>query len=67
LISTGEAAVSSPGLPSTRETWTYWRESSKGPLRPIRDWNISPMRRGGESWDCSAWKREGWRVYKKLF
>jgi len=23
------SAVSSSGLPSTRETWTYWRESSE--------------------------------------
>ena len=25
--------VSSSGVLSTRQTWTYWRESSEGPLR----------------------------------
>ena len=27
------STVSSSGLPSTRETWTYWSESSEGPPR----------------------------------
>ena len=31
---------SSSGLPSTREAWTYWSESSKGPLRRLRDWSV---------------------------
>ena len=48
---------SSSGLVSTRETWTYWRESNKGPPRWWRDWSTSPVRRGWESWDCSAWRR----------
>lgn len=38
-----------------RETQTFCRESSKGPQR---DWNISPLRRGCKSWDCSAWRKE---------
>ena len=30
----------SAGLPSTRETWPYWRESNKGPPTCWRDWSI---------------------------
>lgn len=41
-----------------RETQTCCRESSKGPQR---DCNISPLRRGCKSWDCSAWRKEGSR------
>jgi len=49
--------MSSSGLPTTGKTWAYWRESSKGPLR-WRDWSISAMKKGWESWDCSTWRRE---------
>ena len=39
----------------------YWRESSQGPLRRWKEWPISPVRRGWESWDCSALeKRRLW-------
>ena len=31
------SAGSSSGHTSTRETWTHWKESSKGPLRLLRD------------------------------
>ena len=44
------------GFPSTRETWTHWSESSQGPLRKC---SISHMRKVWESWDRSAWRREG--------
>ena len=44
----------SSGLPSTREIERYWRESSEGPLRQWRDWNISYIRKGWESWDRLA-------------
>ncbi|KAK4822633.1 hypothetical protein QYF61_018585 [Mycteria americana] len=33
LVQHSWGAVSSAGLPSTGKTWTYWRESSKGPQR----------------------------------
>jgi len=33
-------------LSSTRERWNYWRESSEGPLRWLRD---SHVRKGCES------------------
>ena len=56
------STVSSLGLPSTSEIWSYWRESSKGPWRWLRDWSISPMRKGRESSDCAAWKREDLRA-----
>ena len=46
------STVSSSGILRTREThriqWRWWR-----------DWSISPMRTGWESWDCSAQRREG--------
>ena len=53
------STVFSSGLPSTRQMWTYWRESREEPLRRLRDWSICPMRKGWESWDSSAWRREG--------
>lgn len=33
-----------------------WKEFSGGPLRWSKDWSTPPMRRGWESWDCSAWR-----------
>ena len=45
--------------PSTRETRTYWSKSSEGLWRWSSDWSICRVRTGWESWDCSAWRREG--------
>jgi len=45
--------------PSVWETWTYWRESSTGPWGWWRDWSTSHVRKGWESWVCSAWRRRG--------
>lgn len=36
-------AVSNSRLPSTRQTWTCWQESSTVPWRSVRGWNISHM------------------------
>lgn len=47
-------ALSSSGLPSTKEPWTYWSESNKEPQIWFRNWSVSPMSR-----DCSAQRREG--------
>ena len=58
LIHTWSTASSS-GLPSTREAWTYWRESNEGPQWWWRDWRTSHKRKGWERWDCSAWRIEG--------
>lgn len=41
----------------TSNTRTYWRGPSEGPWRWWRAWNISFMRRGWGSWDCSLEKR----------
>lgn len=49
--------VSGSGLPSTRETQSYWRESSSGPLNCWRHWNISSMRKDWGSCDGLAWRR----------
>jgi len=53
------SAGSSYGLPSTRETWTYWTESSEGPKKQWKNWRISPVRKGWENRDRSAYRREG--------
>lgn len=50
---------SSFGFPCIREVCRCWRESSKGPPRWWRHWNISPMRRGWERCNYSAWSRGG--------
>lgn len=57
------------GLPSTRKIRPYCRKSSKKPLRPLRDWSISPTRKSWERWDCLAWRRKGlkgWNLHKHL-
>lgn len=52
------STVATSGLPSTRESWTYWKESGKGPQRWWREWSISCIRKGWKSWH-SAWRRAG--------
>lgn len=52
-------AESSSGIPTPRERWTCRSKSSKGPQRWWRDWNIFHMKKSWDSWDCSAWRREG--------
>jgi len=47
------STVSSSGLLGTSEVWAYWRESRGGPQRWWRDWSISRIRRGWESWECA--------------
>lgn len=42
---------SSAELPSTREVWTYWSESSTAAQRWFMEWTVWHMR------GCSAWKR----------
>lgn len=49
-------SLSKSGLPSTRETRSYWRHSNKGPQKWLRYWSISPIKKGWESWDCLAWR-----------
>ena len=44
----------SAGLPSTRETEAYWRESGDRPWRTLRDGSTSATRRGWASWDSPA-------------
>ena len=56
----------SAGLPSTTETQTYWRQSSEGPWRWLRDRSTSFMRKGWESWDRSAWRRESFLLWRKV-
>lgn len=51
-------AVSSSGLPCTKETWTHQRESSKGSWRWWKNWNSPPVRNGWKSCHSSAWSRE---------
>ena len=54
-----QSPASSYGAPSTRRTWTCWSGSRGVPQRWSKGWNTSPMRKGWESWGCSAWRREG--------
>ena len=52
--------MSSSGQLCAREAGSYWRQFSKRPQKWLRDWIISPMRKGWERWDCSAWRRKDW-------
>jgi len=54
------STVSSSGLPTSRKMRNYWRESSGGIRGWLRDWSISPMRKGWGSWTSLAWRNEGW-------
>jgi len=51
--------VSISEAPCTRRTWNCWSSSRAGPQRWSEGWSTSPMRKGWESWGCSAWRREG--------
>lgn len=59
-----------PKLISTREMWTYWKESSEVLPRWSANWSTSPVGKVWESWDCSAWGKRGLgdltKVYKYL-
>ena len=52
------SAGSSCGVPGARDMWRYWKQYSKGSRRWLKDWNIPDIRKGWESWDFSAWRRE---------
>lgn len=45
---------SSYGPPSARERWTYWKGSSKVPLKWLRAWSIFHTRKDQE------WVQRGW-------
>lgn len=53
--------VSSSVAFNARGTWSCWRVSTGGPQRSSEGWSTSPMVKGWESWESSAWKREGLR------
>lgn len=50
------------GLPSTRQTLTYWSKPSRGASRQSEGWSI---RWTAERWVCLAWQREEcvWKIY----
>lgn len=54
LLSPGEATVSRSGLPSTRESWTHWREPREWLPSCWEDGNISAIRR--ELGWSSSWR-----------
>lgn len=65
------SALFSSELPSMREMWSYWRESSQVPLRWWRDWSLSPGRKGWERWtiqpgDEKAWARQDIKYLHKF-
>ena len=49
------------GALSTVKTWTCWSRSREWPQKCSEGWNTSPVRKGLDSWGCSAWRREGSR------
>ena len=61
LVKPHLSAVSSSGLPSTGETWTFWRDSNKRPHKWIWDWSISPTMKVWEDWGYSALRNERFR------
>ena len=55
------SSASRSGALSTGKTWTCWSRSRGEPQKWSEGWNTSPIRKGRESWGCSAWSREGSR------
>jgi len=53
--------VSSSRALSARRTWSCWRRSVGGPQKWSEGWNYSCGRKGWESWDCPAWRRDSGR------
>ena len=51
--------ASSSGALSTGKTWTSWIGSRGGPQKWSEGCNTFPVRKGWESWACTAWRREG--------
>jgi len=52
--------VPSSGLLSSRKTGNCWSKSSKQLERWLETWSISLMRKGWETWVCSAWRKDDW-------
>lgn len=53
-------AMSSSGLPSTRERWMYRNKSSQQPWEQWKAWSTWNTSRGSwESWESLAWRTEG--------
>jgi len=54
------STVSSSGLLGSRKIGNFYEESRRG----LRIWwgtlSVYLMRKGWETWDCSAWRREDW-------
>lgn len=53
------------GLTTAREFWINQIKSSTVPQRSWRDWSISDLWRGWESWECSIWRGSG-RSYQQV-
>jgi len=51
--------VFSSGVPSAAKTWTCWSGARGGQQKQAEGWSTSAVRKGCESWGCSAWRREG--------
>lgn len=51
-------SVSSSGLLSTGEIWSYQRESIKWPQVRSKDWRISLMRKVWKTWKCLPWRKK---------
>jgi len=50
--------ASSSGALSTGKTWSCCSRSRGGPQKRSEGWSTSPVKKGWESWGCSAWRRE---------
>jgi len=59
FLKTTWSTASSSGAPNTRRTWTCWSGARGGAQKRSKDWSTAPMRKGWESWGCSAWRSEG--------
>lgn len=61
------SSVFNSWLPSTRETWAYWKESKKIPQKWWQGCIILPVRKDWVSWISLDWRREAsegnWVLY----
>lgn len=67
LVKYIQSAEPSAGLPSTKETWAYWRDSIKWTWGWLRACSICHVRISWESWNCSAGEKKAQQDLNNVF
>lgn len=54
------STVSRSGPCYAKQRWTAWTVCREGPQRGSKGWEVWLVRKGWDTWVCSALRREGW-------